>query len=350
MSRTPQATWDRSLVLQAGAGLLLCAGTTIGAILIGGYFWPRWIWFAVATAIAAQLAIRQGLKAARGNRGFAIHAWVTLLLPVVDFAIWELSGRGPYWPIWALLAYTLALAVHAVVWHSRRGQREQALAARVEVLTRTRRGVVDVQAAELRRIERDLHDGTQARMVSLAMNLSLAEQLAAHDPAGTTRLIAEARQSALAALDELRTVMRGIQPPVLSDRGLVGAIDALALDLAVPTTVAAFLYGRPPAAVESAVYLAVAECLANVVKHSHARHAWVTLRHSDGVLSVVTGDDGVGGASVDVGTGLHGVARRLEVFDGTIEVVSPAGGPTDVTVEVPCELSSPKTSSSSGTD
>jgi signal transduction histidine kinase len=214
---------------------------------------------------------------------------------------------------------------------------------------------VDVQAAELHRIERDLHDGAQARMVSLAMNLGLAEQLARRDPDAVVGLLAEARASALTAVDELRTVMSGIQPPVLSDRGLVGAIEALALDLSVPATVTAALPGRPPVPVESAVYLAVAECLANVVKHSHARTAWVTLRYTRDVLLVDVGDDGIGGAmigtgTVGAGTGLAGIVRRLELFDGTVVVHSPAGGPTEVSMEVPCELSSPKTTSSSATD
>jgi signal transduction histidine kinase len=209
---------------------------------------------------------------------------------------------------------------------------------------------VDVQAAELQRIERDLHDGAQARMVSLAMNLGLAVELAKRDPGAVVELLAEARQSALTAVDELRTVMNGIQPPVLSDRGLVGAIEALALDLSVPATVTAALPGRPPTPVESAVYLAVAECLANVVKHSHARTAWVALRYIRGVLSVDVGDDGIGGATIGTGTGLAGIVRRLELFDGTVRVHSPAGGPTEVSMEVPCELSSPKIMSFSGTD
>jgi signal transduction histidine kinase len=213
----------------------------------------------------------------------------------------------------------------------------------VEVLTRTRSGALDVQAAELRRIERDLHDGAQARMVSVAMNLGLAEELLDKDPQLLAELLAESRSSMLTALDELRTVMRGIQPPVLADRGLDGAVRALALHLAVPVTVASEIPGQAPPPVESAVYFAVSECLANVVKHSGARSAGVELGYRDGVLSVVVSDDGDGGASMTAGTGLRGVARRLEVFDGRVELTSPAGGPTVVRMEVPCELSSPRT-------
>ena len=138
--------------------------------------------------------------------------------------------------------------------------------------------------------------------------------------------------------------MQGIQPPVLADRGLEGAIQALALDVAVPVTVTGGLPGRAPVPVESAVYFTAAECLANVIKHSNATSARVDLRYEAGVLSVVVGDNGVGGASLDGGTGLRGVARRLESFDG-IDGGQRArpGGPTMVTMEVPCELSSPRT-------
>src|SRR6185437_14470866 len=131
-----------------------------------------------------------------------------------------------------------------------------------------------------------------------------------------------------------------IQPPVLADRGLEGAIRALALDLAVPVTVSGAIPGRAPVPVESAAYFAVCECLANVVKHSGALHATVDLGYGGGVLSVVVRDDGAGGASLTAGSGLRGVARRLEVFDGTITLTSPVGGPTVVRMEVPCELTS----------
>jgi signal transduction histidine kinase len=137
--------------------------------------------------------------------------------------------------------------------------------------------------------------------------------------------------------------MRGIQPPVLADRGLEGALRALALDLAVPVTVSGEIPGRVPVPVESAAYFAVCECLANVVKHSDALRATVDLGYRDGVLSVAVRDDGVGGASLTAGSGLRGVGRRLEVFDGTLTLTSPAGGPTVVRMEVPCELSSPRT-------
>jgi len=223
------------------------------------------------------------------------------------------------------------------------------LEQRVQVLTETRAESIDHSATELRRIERDLHDGAQARLVSAGMSLGLAEGLFATDPDQARKLVAEARQTTTAALGDLRSVVRGIHPPVLSDRGLSGAVEALALDMAIPVPVEHHLDGRPSAPVESAVYFAVAECLANVAKHAGAAHAWVELRHADGVLTAVVGDDGSGGADPEAGTGMRGVMRRLSAFDGTMRVSSPHGGPTLITLEVPCDLSSPRTTPSSGT-
>jgi signal transduction histidine kinase len=346
------SVWGRALRIQAVLAAIVAAASIIAWAAAGGSFWPRWVLFGWGTALAVQLALRAGLRAPtlRGQL-LAVHWRLVAVLAPMDVVVWLLIDvPQPFWPVWPILGAAFSLVVHIVVRRALPPSREKELAERVDVLTRSRRGVVDVQSAELKRIERDLHDGAQARIVSLAMNLGLARQLAQRDPDAAAELIAEAQHSALTALDELRMVMSGIQPPVLSDRGLAGAVQALALDLSVPATVAADLPGRPAVPVESAAYLAVAECLANVVKHSQADRAWVALGYADGVLSATVGDDGVGGADISGGSGLAGVARRLEVFDGTIMVRSPAGGPTEVTMEIPCELSSQKTSSSSETD
>ena len=224
----------------------------------------------------------------------------------------------------------------------------EVLEQRVQVLTETRAETLDHAAAELRRVERDLHDGAQARLVALSMTLGMADSMLDSDPEKARRLVSEARDTTTAAIGDLRSVVRGIHPPVLADRGLGGAIEALALDMSIPVEVNARVAGRPPDPIESAVYFAVAECLANVVRHSGAGHAWITLAHVDGVLSAIVGDDGRGGADPQSGTGMLGVMRRLAAFDGTMRVSSPAGGPTVVTLEVPCALSSPKTTPSSG--
>ncbi|MCW2784487.1 MAG: sensor histidine kinase [Marmoricola sp.] len=224
------------------------------------------------------------------------------------------------------------------------------LEQRVQVLTDTRADSIDHSAAEVRRIERDLHDGAQARLVAVGMSLGLAEGMFDTDPEQARQLVAEAQATTRTALGELRAVVRGMHPPVLADRGIGGAVDALALDMAFPVTVMQYVPGRPPAPVESAMYFAIAECLANVGKHSGAKNAWVDLRHADGLLVAKVGDDGSGGADPEHGTGMRGVMRRLSAFDGTMRVSSPDRGPTLITLEVPCALSSPRTMPSSGTD
>jgi len=218
------------------------------------------------------------------------------------------------------------------------------LRLRVVQLTETRADTVDAQAAELRRIERDLHDGAQARLVSLGMTIGLAEQMLERDPAAARKLLAEAREASGTALVELRHLVRGIHPPVLAERGLDGAVRALALGLPMPVGVEINLPGRPETPVESAAYFAVAEALTNVVRHSRAQTAAVSIRYADSALAMVVLDDGRGGADPHAGTGLQGIGRRLAAFDGTMTLSSPPGGPTVVTMELPCALSSPKTS------
>ncbi|HEX6444194.1 MAG TPA: sensor domain-containing protein [Streptosporangiales bacterium] len=231
------------------------------------------------------------------------------------------------------------LRSHARVGRSMLGPTQRArLALRVAQLAASRAETVDSQAAEIRRIERDLHDGAQARLVALGMNLGMAEQLLEADPDTARELIAEARQSSSAALAELRGLVRGIHPPVLADRGLDGAVRALALDSPLSVHVDIGLSGRPPAPVESAAYFAVAETLTNVAKHGGTVEAWVRIEHSDGVLRLTVIDHGRGGAGIGAGGGLHGVQRRLAAFDGTLALTSPAGGPTVVRMEVPCAL------------
>jgi signal transduction histidine kinase len=229
------------------------------------------------------------------------------------------------------------------------GPSREQLELRAARVAQSRTDTIDHSAAELRRIERDLHDGAQARLVALGMNLGMAEQVLASDPAAAAALLSEARLSTTAALGELRSLVRGIHPPVLADRGLAGAVQALALDMAVPTSVLIALAGRPAAPVESAVYFAIAESLANIGKHSGATRAAVELTHDGTALRVRVEDNGSGGASLSAGTGLAGVAARLEAFDGTMGLTSPVGGPTVITMEVPCALSSARISPSSET-
>jgi signal transduction histidine kinase len=222
---------------------------------------------------------------------------------------------------------------------------EAELALRVQQLTETRTEALDTGAAEIRRIERDLHDGAQARLVAMGMTLDAAGQVIDTNPEAARALLYEARDASVKALAELRDLVRGIHPPVLADRGLADAIRALALDAPARITLAGELNGRPPAPVESAAYFAVSELLANVSKHAEARQTWIDIRHTDEMLRIGVTDNGHGGADPARGTGLRGIERRLAAFDGVLAISSPPGGPTSVTMEIPCALSSPKTSS-----
>jgi len=235
------------------------------------------------------------------------------------------------------------LKAHAAAASSLLAPTRKEMAARVGQLADSRWDAVDASAAELRRIERDLHDGAQARLVALGMNIGFAEQLVRDNPDLALTLLAEARASSGQALSELRTLVRGIHPPVLAERGLDGAIRALALSLPLPVDLHIELPGRPLPPVESAAYFAIAEALANVVKHSGANRAWVQLEYDHGRLVAIVGDNGAGGAHPRAGGGLQGIERRLNAFDGMVAVTSPVGGPTQVTMELPCELSLART-------
>ncbi|WP_367047308.1 sensor histidine kinase [Streptomyces sp. Je 1-332] len=216
------------------------------------------------------------------------------------------------------------------------------LAERVDELTAQRADTTIAQAAEIRRIERDLHDGAQARLVALGLSLATAEKLMETDPDQARALMREARSGATTSLTELRDLVRGINPPVLNDRGLVDAVRALALDSPLEATVdtdvqrtAVPLRLDPP--IESAAYFGIAELLTNAAKHAQATRARISVARDATGLVIEVEDDGRGGASMRSGGGLDGLRRRLAVFDGTLEITSPAGGPTRVRIVVPCE-------------
>jgi signal transduction histidine kinase len=235
------------------------------------------------------------------------------------------------------------LKTHAQVAALLLAPTKKEMAARVDRLSESRSQVVDASAAELRRIERDLHDGAQARLVSLGMSIGLAEQVVRENPDLALKLLAEARAASGQALSDLRHLVRGIHPPLLAERGLDGAVRALVLSLPLPVDLTIELPGRLPDPVESAAYFAIAEVLANVVKHSAASRAWAQLEHRNQRLVAIIGDNGTGGADPAAGTGLRGIEQRLAAFDGVIAVTSPAGGPTVVTMELPCALSLART-------
>jgi signal transduction histidine kinase len=297
--------------------------------------------------------------AAAGLLVLGAYGWVIALfwpgVPGFGFAFVDLHNSPPHETFWGagleasvLLAAGLWLAPR-VTRHHLAGSpdpelvtRARQLSQRVQTLTQTRHDAVDTASAELRRIERDLHDGAQARLVALGMSLQAAQRLFPASPEAALALVAEAKESSALALTELRDLVRGIYPPVLADRGLADAIRALALDTPLPVELDIDLAGAVELPVASAVYFSVAEALANVTKHASARSVRIQLSYAAGMLRVQITDDGAGGADPAHGTGLAGVERRLAAFDGILVVSSPPGGPTIVVLEVPCALSAAK--------
>ncbi|MGW0885312.1 sensor histidine kinase [Streptomyces sp. NPDC002671] len=210
------------------------------------------------------------------------------------------------------------------------------LAARVTELTQTRADVLQAHGAELRRIERDLHDGTQARLVAIAMRLAVAGEILPQNPDAAAALVRQAQAETEEAMTELRSVIRTIYPPVLADQGLVGALSTLATRAGVPTRIDIGELGEVPAAVEAVAYFAVTEALANIARHSRATKAAVHVTRNGAMLSAEITDDGTGGADASRGSGLDGIGRRAAALDGTMKISSPPGGPTTITVELPC--------------
>ena len=317
---------------------LLC--TAVWAAAGGGYYWPAWVWLALIIPLSLHFGLREAVRIAPERRALAIQVVVSLVVTGITVAVWALAGFGAFWPIWTILALVILFVVvllARLVWRQLYGdERERELTERVETLTETRRGALDVQAAELRRIERDLHDGAQARLVALSMQLGRAEEGLADRPE-IAALVRQARAEATAANAELRDLARGIAPPVLADRGLAAAVEALGTRAPVPVKVdASQLARRPAPVVESAAYFVVAESLTNVAKHAPGASAAVVLRERGDTLEVTVADDGPGGADATAGSGLDGLRRRVAALDGELRIVSPALGGTRIEVRLPC--------------
>ncbi|GIJ57083.1 sensor histidine kinase [Virgisporangium aurantiacum] len=258
-----------------------------------------------------------------------VDSWARALavpLPVAAGSAALLIVAGP------VVATAQATAYRALLAPSARDR----LAARVELLSTTRAAALDAHAAELRRIERDLHDGMQARLVAVAIQLGLAQRQRDTDPDTANELVERAHAGVEHALTALREVVRSIYPPILADRGLAEAVRALADESPVPVRTSIGALVRPPAAVESAAYFVAAEALTNVVKHSGATEVTLTLDQGGDRLVLEVTDNGRGGADPAAGTGLGGMADRAAALDGRMTLRSPSGGPTTLRVELPC--------------
>jgi signal transduction histidine kinase len=295
-------------------------GTILGALAFG---LPLGALQQVLTALVWPL-VPGGIE---GSLGLVVNSWpmaaVSVLTGVAMVAVSLLLPRVARWK--ARTAQRLLKPAPGVV-----------LADRVAELTATRAAALEAHGAELRRIERDLHDGTQARIAAVVLQLGIAGQLYDRDPATVRDLLVKAQDTATDALAELRTVVRSIHPPLLSERGLAGAVRALAERSPVPADVDVRSEAGRPAAVEAAAYFVVAEALANVTKHADASRVGITLDGTANLLCLEVRDDGRGGADEFRGSGLAGIRRRAEAFDGTLTLTSPPGGPTVLRVELPC--------------
>jgi signal transduction histidine kinase len=301
----------------ATAGLVALGA--IGLVVAGS--WATW-----PLPMTADLNVLDGVVAVSGQT--MANVAVVQAIAFIGFGLW-------------LVPRTIPQARQLLGWAS-----DAELIKRVQRLTESRAVAVDTAAADLRRLERDLHDGAQARLVALGMNLRAVERLIPTSPEAAIALVIEARETSARALTELRELVRGVHPPVLADRGLGDAVRALALDTPMKIETDIDLPGRLAAPVETACYFAVAEVLTNAAKHSGAKEGRISVTHADAMLRIVVTDFGVGGADPARGTGLAGVEKRLATFDGIVAVSSPVGGPTMVVLEVPCASSLAKISSS----
>jgi signal transduction histidine kinase len=323
----------------AAAGVIVFVCVFLWGVTGGGAFWPGAVFFSLANLVAIH-AILETWRVHPGShaRGLTLSGGIGGSVCVLCFGLWLSGGGGYAWWLWVWLGIGLAVGVHALIAYRDAwlpGPRSGELAARVDTLERTRRGALDVQAEQLRRIERDLHDGAQARLVALSMHLGRAEERLEDRPE-TAALVRAAREEAGNAIAELRDLARGIAPPVLADRGLGAALDALGRRAAMPVGVDVELRERLAPVVEAAVYFVVAEALTNVAKHAPGARATVRVWRVHDVLHAEVRDDGPGGA-VTLGSGLTGLRHRVEALDGRLTVDSPPGGGTIVEAELPCE-------------
>ncbi|MEV4755800.1 histidine kinase [Micromonospora sp. NPDC049559] len=313
-----------------------------------GYSYDRWKAYSIM-----QRWLRSRTRDPAAWRDYAWLAFVPLAigpvvaLPPVSVAVAVSVATAEHLPWLAALPFLLGVASAPYAWRvvgpaaaAVLAKSEAArLSERIRDLVATQADMTVTQAAEIRRIERDLHDGAQARLVALGMTLASVERALRSDPNRAARLLAEARRSTTAAVAELRELVRGITPPVLIERGLVEAIRALALNIPLTVRVRSTIKGRLELPAESALYFGVTELLTNAVKHAHASAVTIIAEQTADAVRITVSDDGSGGAAVSRQGGLRGLEQRLAPFGGTLAISSPPGGPTTATMVVPCEYS-----------
>ncbi|MBE3008459.1 sensor domain-containing protein [Microbispora sp. NEAU-D428] len=305
------------LLVHATLGLFLgVAGVTLVADAVQDITYPLW-WRALPAEDPTPTLVFWDVHDDAGALAVAI---LGVAMAACFLALGTGMARLQAWPGRRLLAPTADVD----------------LSLRIAQLSATRAAALDAHAAELRRIERSLHDGAQNRLVAVTVLLGAARRALARDRADAEDVLERAQETAEQALAELRTVVRGILPPVLADRGLAGALTGLATQCGVPCRVDVDALGRCPASIEATAYFVTAEALTNISKHSRARHATVTVRRAGDRLSLRIEDDGVGGADERHGSGLTGIRSRVEAHDGRLILTSPPGGPTALDVELPC--------------
>lgn len=321
--------------VSAGLGFVV---TLTWGLTGGGTFWPAWVWFGLAIPLAVDFSWWYSRQFESRRRWLALNLALTVVASLALCLIWAMSGGGAFWPGIPIVCLLGLVALHLFLsenWERLRTGQEKVLTERVDELTRSRQGTLEAQAAQLRQVERDLHDGAQSRLVALSMRLARAEAMLDDQP-DARKLVSEAKAEAGEAIVELRDLARGIAPPVLADRGLAEAAKSLGTRNSGGVTVESSLTGRPPPVVETGAYFVIAESLTNANKHAPGAPVTVSLSDSNGQLNLVIKDDGPGGADPN-GGGLIGLKHRIEALDGRIGIKSPEGEGTTIRVDLPCE-------------
>lgn len=322
----------------AGSAAIGFFTTLIWGLTKGGTFWPIWVWFGLAVAFGLDLAWWHFRRfRSRRQAALALHMDLTALAIAVLISIWLLSGTGPLWPLIPVLSLVGIAGCHLYLYDAwdrfTRSSRERELTERVGQLERTRQDALEAQTSQLRQVERDLHDGAQSRLVALSMQLGRAEAKLGQGQEATA-LVRSAREQAGLAIADLRSLVKGIAPPVLIDRGLVEATRSLAGRPGARVTVASAVDRRLPPLVETTAYFVIAESLTNAHKHAPDAPVEVTIAAEAEVLRLEIRDSGPGGADPE-GGGLIGLRQRVEALDGRMVIESPAGQGTAIMVELP---------------